>query len=233
MEPTAVNMMGIKDLVGKSIKPGYDTPLTIVGVFKDFIIGSPYQAISPMVVFGNKNFNTLLRLNKHNSTAKNLKISEQIFKKYNSAYPFSYRFADLQFAQKFKEEKQTGILSALFAGLTIFISCLGLLGRAAYMAENCSLEIGIRKVLGAKVSGIAKMLSKEFVMLVVIAIAIAVLVSWWAINKWLQDFTYRIDIGWTTFAIAGLTAILMTALTVSFQAVKAALVNPVKSLKSE
>ena len=234
LNKTAIAKMGLKDPIGKQIKRG-DNPMTIVGVFDDFIIGSPYENISPMMVSGSKNFlyNTVMRLNSQKSTAKNLQIAESVFKKYNPAYPFSYRFVDQQYAQKFKDEKQTAILSALFAGLTIFISCLGIFGLAAYMAENRSKEIGVRKVLGASVPGIVKMLSKEFVVLITIAIAIAIPVSWWAMSKWLQDFTYRIDIGWITFFIAGLIALLITILTVSFQAIKAAIANPVESLRTE
>ncbi len=230
----AVKKMAIKDPVGKIIRRG-DKPLTIVGVFKDFIIGSPYKDVNPMLVlaYKNFNFNTVLRLNEHNSIAKNLNTAQNIFKKYNPSYPFTYHFVDQEYAQKFKDEKQTGSLAGLFAGLTIFISCLGLFGLAAFMAENRSKEIGIRKVLGANVSGIVKMLSKEFVVLVIIAIAIATPAAWWAMNKWLQGFTYRIDIGWITFAVAGSMAIFIAILTVSFHAIKAAMANPVKSLRSE
>ncbi|MEO7046365.1 MAG: FtsX-like permease family protein, partial [Ferruginibacter sp.] len=160
----AVKKMGIKNPIGKIIRRG-DKPLTIVGVFKDFIIGSPYKEVSPMLVLAYEklNFNTVLRFNEHNSMAKNLKTAQNIFKKYNPSYPFTYQFVDQEYAQKFKDEKQTGSLAGLFAGLTIFISCLGLFGLAAFMAENRSKEIGIRRVLGANVSGIVKMLSKEFV----------------------------------------------------------------------
>jgi putative ABC transport system permease protein len=230
----AVKKMGIKDPVGKIIRRG-DKPLTIVGVFKDFIIGSPYKEVNPMLVLAYEkyNFNTVLRLNEHNSIAKNLNTAQNIFKKYNPSYPFTYHFVDQEYAEKFKDEKQTGSLAGLFAGLTIFISCLGLFGLAAFMAENRSKEIGIRKVLGANVSGIVKMLSKEFVGLVIIAIAIATPVAWWAMKKWLQAFTYRIDVGWITFAVAGSMAIIIAILTVSFHAIKAAIANPVKSLRSE
>ena len=231
---TAVKSMGIKDPVGKIIRRG-DNSLTIVGVFKDFIIGSPYKEVNPMLVLGYQkfNFNTILRLSDQNSIAENLNKAQNIFKKYNPAYPFTYQFVDQEYAQKFKDEKQTGALAGLFAGLTIFISCLGLFGLAAFMAENRSKEIGIRKVLGANVTGIVKMLSKEFVILVFISIVIAVPVGWWAMNKWLQSFAYRIQISWWIFLIAGVTAILIALITVSFQAIKAALSNPIESLRSE
>ena len=231
---TAVKSMGIKDAVGKIIRRG-EKPLTIVGVFKDFIIGSPYNEVNPMIVLGYQkfNYNTVMRLSDQNSIAKNLNTAESIFKKYNPAYPFTFQFVDQEYAQKFKDEQQTGSLAALFAGLTIFISCLGLFGLAAFMAENRSKEIGIRKVLGANVGGIVRMLSKEFVILVFISILIAVPVGWWAMNKWLQSYTYRIDIGWQVFAITGLIAIAIALLAVSFHAVKAAIANPIKSLRAE
>lgn len=231
---TAVKKMGIKDPIGKQIQRN-DDALTIVGVFDDFIIGSPYENVSPMMVFGSDawTFNTVMRLNQQNSTVRNLAIAENVFKKYNPAYPFSYRFVDREYAEKFQDEKRMATLSALFAGLTIFISCLGLFGLAAYMAENRSKEIGIRKVLGASVPGIVRLLSREFVALVLIAMIVAIPVGWWAMNKWLQNFTYRIEVGWMTFAMAGLLAVLITLLTVSFQAIKAAVANPVKSIKTE
>lgn len=231
----AVEKIGMEDPIGKLIRSGSNKAYTIVGVFEDFIIGSPYREVSPMLVLGSDkwNFNTVLRLNEHQSTAENLKIIEQVFKKYNPAYPFNYQFVDRQYAQKFKNEKQTAVLSALFAGLTIFISCLGLFGLAAYMAQNRSKEIGIRKVLGASVGGIIKMLSKEFLILVLIAIVIAIPVSWYVMQQWLTDFTYRIDFGWIVFVYAGVGTILIALLPVSFQAIKAAMANPVESLKDE
>ncbi|MEO5909264.1 MAG: ABC transporter permease [Pelobium sp.] len=231
---TALRKTGIKDPVGKILMRG-EKPLTIVGVFKDFIIGSPYKEVNPMVVlaYQNYNYNTLLRLNENNSARKNLGMVEQVFKKYNSAYPFSYQFVDEEYAKKFKDEKQIASLSSLFAGLTIFISCLGLFGLAAYMAQNRSKEIGIRKVLGSSIGSIVQLLSKEFVVLVFIAILIAVPISWWAMSKWLRDYTYRIDIGWVSFVLAGLLAMMIAVLTVSYQAIKAALANPVKSLRTQ
>jgi len=228
---TALAQMHLKDPIGKLINGS----VKIVGVFKDFIIQSPYANVDPMIVFGSKNwaYNLVIRLNTGSDAAKNLETAGQIFKRYNPAYPFSYQFIDREYQQKFNDQQQTGTLAFVFAGLTIFISCLGLFGLASYMAENRSKEIGIRKVLGASVAGIAQMLTREFVFLVVIAIIIASPIAWWAMNKWLQGFTYRIDIGWLTFVIAGLTAIMIAVVTVSMQAIKAALANPVKSIKME
>ncbi|HVW12330.1 MAG TPA: ABC transporter permease [Mucilaginibacter sp.] len=234
LNETAVKQMGIKDPVNSSVKAG--TRLyRVVGVFKDFIIGSPYDNVNPMIVYASKTwtYNTVIRFNGQNDMARNLALAEKIFKKYNPAYPFTYQFVDKDYEQKFNDQQQTGKLAAIFACLTIFISCLGLFGLASYMAENRSKEIGIRKVLGASVTTITRMLTGEFVTLVIVAILIAIPVAFWATHKWLQDFTYRIDIGWLTFAIAGLSAIVIAVLTVSFQSVKAAMSNPVDSIRSE
>lgn len=230
----AVKKMGIKNPVGKQIRRGDDV-LTIVGVFNDFVIGSPYEEVGPMMVFGSRNwlFNTIMRLNANNSTRKNLQIIEDVFKKFNPAYPFSYHFVDQRYAQKFKEEKQTASLSALFTGLTIFIACLGLFGLSAYVAESRIKEIGVRKVLGASVSGIATLLSRDFLKLGIISFVIAAPIAWWAMQQWLQSYTYRIKIEWWVFALSGLLSVFIAIVTVSFQAIKAALANPVNSLRSE
>ena len=234
LNETAVKQLNIKNPVGSFIKSGTST-MKVVGVFKDFIIRTPYLNQGPMIVFGSKYWiwNTLFRFNPQQDMAKNLRKVERIFKKYNPAYPFTYEFVDKEYQLKFADQQQTGRLSAIFAGLTIFISCLGLFGLALYMAETRAKEIGIRKVLGASVANITRMLTNEFVLLVVIAFIIATPIAWWAMNKWLQDFTYRINIGWVTFLAVGLTAILIAVLTVSFQSIKAAIANPVNSIKSE
>jgi len=231
---TAVKQLEIKNPVGSTIYQG-STPMHIVGVFKDFIINSPYVDNKPMIVYASKSwaYNSVIRLNGANGTARDLQIAEKIFKKYNPAYPFTYVFADTEYQQKFNDQQQTGKLAAIFACLTVFISCLGLFGLASYMAENRAKEIGIRKVLGASALSITRMLAREFVILVLIAIAIAAPVALWATNKWLQGFTYRISIGWFTFIIAGLSAVVIAVLTVSFRSVRAAMANPVDSIRSE
>jgi putative ABC transport system permease protein len=231
---TAIKQMGIKNPIGKLIKMGA-SPIKIVGVFNDFIINSPYDNVKPMIVLGSNTWahNTVIRLNPQNVVSKNLQLMEAAFKKYNPAYPFTYQFADKEYQEKFNDEQQTGTLALIFAGLTIFISCLGLFGLASYMAENRSKEIGIRKVLGASVAGIAQMLTREFVTLVVIAIVLATPVAWWAASKWLQNFTYRIDIGWITFVIAGSVAIIIAIITVSGQAIRAAITKPINAIKAE
>jgi ABC-type antimicrobial peptide transport system permease subunit len=234
LNETAITKMGMRNPVGKYIHNG-NTPLRIVGVFKDFIIGSPYSDVNPMIVLSTKywTYNTVVRLNPAIGISRSLRLAEQVFRKYNPAYPFNFQFVDKAYGKKYNDQKQTGSLAALFAGLTIFISCLGLFGLAAYMAENRSKEIGIRKVLGASATGIAQMLTREFVALVILSIVIATPIAWWVMDKWLTNFTYRIEIGWLTFALAGGSAILIAALTVSAHAIKAAMANPVTSIRTE
>jgi ABC-type antimicrobial peptide transport system permease subunit len=188
-----------------------------------------------MVIQGGKGwFNVMhIKLNPANSTAENLKKAESIFKKYNPEYPFDYQFIDEEYARKFEDEKRTGTLTGLFAGLTIFISCLGLFGLAAYMAQNRIKEIGIRKVLGASVTNITTLLSKDFLKLVIVSLVIASPVAGYVMYKWLQDFPYRVHIGWWVFAVAGIAAVSIALVTVSFQAIKAATANPVKNLRTE
>jgi putative ABC transport system permease protein len=191
--------------------------------------------VAPMIIFGSNTWhnNIAFRLNAQNPVSKDLSLAQGIFSKYNPGYPFEYKFADEQYNKKFGDNTRTVRLAGIFAGLTIFISCLGLFGLAAFMAENRSKEIGIRKVLGASIGRVVESLTKEFAALVMLAFLIAVPASWWIMNKWLQDFTYRIDIHWWTLTLAGLLAMTIALLTVSFHAIKAALANPVKSLRTE
>jgi ABC-type antimicrobial peptide transport system permease subunit len=158
---------------------------------------------------------------------------EAVMKRNNPAYPFTYRFVDDQFNQMFISEMLMSKLARVFAALAIIISCLGLFGLAAYTAERRTKEIGIRKVLGASVSGIAGLLSKDFLQLVALACLIAFPLAWWAMTNWLQNYEYRVNIHWWVFAIAGMLSVMIALLTVSFQAIKAAISNPVRSLRTE
>lgn len=235
LNESAVKAMGFKQPLGQVVKDG-DVNYHVVGVIKDFILQSPFYPTKPMVIEGGKSgfFNVMhIKLNDKNSTSQNLKIAETIFKKYNPQYPFDYHFIDDEYAKKFDDEKRTGTLAGLFAGLTIFISCLGLFGLATYMAENRIKEIGVRKVLGASVAGITTLLSRDFLKLVLISFLIAAPVAWWAMSVWLKDYPYRIDIQWWVFVMAGIISIMIAVLTVSYQAIKAAIANPVKSLRTE
>ena len=207
----------------------------IVGVVKDFILHSPFQPSVPMFIVGAKGwFNVMhVRYNKEMPVAKMMDGAEKIFKKYNPEYPFNYSFTDEAYAQKFSDERRVSILAGLFAGLTIFISCLGLFGLVSFMAASRTKELGVRKVLGASLAHIVGLLSKEFLILVIIAFVIASPLAYWAMNNWLKNYTYRIDIHWWVFGISGLTIVLIALATVSFQALKAAVANPIKSLRTE
>ncbi|WDF68027.1 ABC transporter permease [Sphingobacterium oryzagri] len=234
LNESAVKSLHLENPIN-SIVDGDGAKWTVVGVVKDFIIGSPFGDKTPMVILGSAAWFTTIhyRLNPDNNTADNLKAIETIFKKFNPDYPFEYEFIDKTYEQKFKETKAIGTISMLFAGLTIFISCLGLLALIAYMAETRMKEIAVRKVLGASVAQVTSLLSIDFIKLVLIAILIASPIAWWAMEKWLQDYSYRIEIQWYYFATAGLMAVFISMSTISYQAIKAARANPVKSLKDE
>jgi len=232
---SSLKIMKFKDPIGKLVKDN-GIQWHIVGVIKDFILTSPYEPTRPMLISGAKSdwFSVVqIKLNGRNPLAKNLEKAAAIFKKYNPEYPANIQFVDADYARKFENEQRQGTLAALFAGLTIFISCLGLFGLATYMAENRIKEIGVRKVLGASVTGITALLSKDFIRLVVISFVLAAPLSYWAMYKWLQDYTYRVPIQWWVFAAACILSVAIALLTVSFQAVKAARANPVKSLRTE
>jgi putative ABC transport system permease protein len=234
LNESAVKHMGFKEPLGQIIKDnGQDWH--VVGVIKDFIINSPYHPLEPMFIAGAKGwFNVIhIKLNGKNPAEKNIASLKNIFKKYNPSYEVNYRFADEEYAKKFNDEKRTGTLASLFALLTIIISCLGLFGLSSYMAENRIKEIGVRKVLGASITSITALLSKDFLKLVWLSFAIAGPVAYWAMHSWLKNFPYRVSIHWWVFALAGLAAVFIALVTVSFQAIKAAITNPVKSLRTE
>jgi putative ABC transport system permease protein len=158
---------------------------------------------------------------------------EKLFTKYNPEYPFEYHFVDEDYARKFDDTQRTATLTGLFTALTIFISCLGLFGLATYMAEARVKEIGVRKVLGASVLRITALLSKDFLSLVAISIIIATPIAWYAMHIWLLGYSYRINIEWWVFIVAGMLSVIISLITVSYQAIKAAIANPVKSLRTE
>ena len=209
----------------------------IVGVVKDFIYGDMYGKPDPLIFFPQLHYdleNTMyVRIKKQTSTEQAIAKIEAVIKKNNPAYPFDYRFVDDQFDQMFLSEMLVSKLSRVFAALAIIISCLGLFGLAAYTAERRTKEIGIRKLLGASVAGLAGLLSMEFVKLVIVSTLLAFPLAWYAMNNWLQNYAYRVSINWWVFVAAGVAAMLIAVVTISFQAIKAALMNPVKSLKTE
>jgi len=235
LNESAMKVMRLKNPIGTEVRMG-DSRWHVVGVIKDFILESPYSPVAPMIMVGpsSLSFYVLnMKLNPANPVSDNLKNAEAIFKKYNPSYPFEYYFLDEDYANKFANEKQTGQLAALFAGLTIFISCLGLFGLSSYTAENRIKEIGIRKVLGASVLSITQLLSGDFIKLILLSFVIAAPFAWWAMNEWLQSYQYRISVSWWIFAVTLLLSVAIALITISFQSVKAAMMNPAKSLRSE
>ncbi len=235
LNDAAAKVMRLKNPVGTEVRMG-DSRWHVVGVIKDFILESPYAPVAPMIMVGPSSlpFYVLnMKLNPANTVSDNLKKAESIFKKYNPSYPFEYYFLDEDYANKFANEKQTGKLAGLFAGLTIFISCLGLFGLSSFTAENRIKEIGIRKVLGASVLSITQLLSRDFIKLILLSFIIAAPFAWWAMNGWLQSYQYRISVSWWIFAVTLLLSVSIALITISFQSVKAALMNPAKSLRSE
>lgn len=236
LNESAVKLMGFKQPVGQRLFTSHNKQsYQVVGVVKDFVAGSAYEAIQPMIIQGpGAWFNTMhIKLQPGKSTENLLAKAQQIFKTYNPSYPFDYRFTDQLYARMFEEEQRTKTLAGVFAALAILISCLGLFGLSAYVAHSRVKEIGVRKVLGASEFSIAKLLSKDFVKLVLISILIASPVAWFAMQRWLESYEYRTSPGFGTFALAGGMAVLIALITVSFQAVRAAISNPVKSLRSE
>jgi len=232
---TAASLIGFPNPVGKTIKwQGKDH--RIAGVVKDLLMEDPFEPVKPTVFFLQYNdwLNYVtVRLKPGQPLTKALATIEPAFKKYNAGGPFDYQLVDQEYARKFANEQRIGSLATVFAVLAIFISCLGLFGLVSFTAEQRSKEIGIRKVLGASVSSIWRSLSREFVLLVAVACCIAGPLSYYFMHSWLQQYTYRTPIHWWLFAASIAGALLITLATVSIQAVRAALVNPVKSLRSE
>jgi putative ABC transport system permease protein len=231
---TAMKLMGFKDPIGKTIR-WYDNPIHIVGVVKDFHFQSLHDAILPLALFQGKNewFETIIVRTKPGQTSTALAGLEKLERKMNPAFPYTYNFADAQYAALYKSEKVTGRLSVLFAILAVSISCLGLLGLSLFTAEQRVREVGIRKLLGASIPSLFGLLSRSFLGLVAIAYLVAAPLGYWAMSKWLEGFAYRTNISVWTFVVAGLLAILIALATVCWQTLKAATANPVKSLRSE
>jgi len=231
---SALKKIGYKDPIGKPLtfwrKKG-----VIVGVIKDFHFNSLRLPIQPLVIrlMENRGWGSALIRIEKGKTEQVLAGLEKLCKEINPAFPFSHQFSDEEYQLLYTNEKVISQLSKYFAFLAIFISCLGLLGLAIFTAEQRTKEISIRKVLGASVGSVFSLLSKEFIVLVGVSLVIASPIAWWFMNNWLQDYAYRAPISWWIFALAAVLAILIALLTVSFQAIKAAVANPIKSLRSE
>jgi ABC-type antimicrobial peptide transport system permease subunit len=231
---TAAKIMGLKKPVGTVITWG-DTPVTIVGVMKDFVIESPYQKVAPLVMYSpTKNYNYIIaRLNPEQNLNASVSAINKVIKKFNPDFPVDYKFVNDDFEYKLQNEKLLGTLSNWFGGFAIFISCIGLLGLALFMAEQRKKEIGIRKVLGASTANILTLLNKDLIKLVAIANLIAFPIAYIVINKWLSAYEFRISISVLPFAVAISLSFLIAILTVSIQSVKVAKANPVDALKYE
>ena len=242
----AVKELGLKNAIGSRLispdefyngRDGSQYIYTVVGVVKDFHYHSLHEPISPLVMvnakkFGDRSPLVALRIKGDNFKTAIADVGA-VWKKFVKEKPFNYYFLDKSLADQYKAEQTTQRIFTIFSGLAIFIACIGLLGLAAYATQQRTREISIRKVLGASESSIVTMLSKDFLRLVLLSSVIAFPVAWWGMNKWLQDFAYRINMGWWIFIAAGSLAVLVTLFTVSTQAIKAALANPVKSLRTE
>jgi putative ABC transport system permease protein len=233
---TAVGVLGWKspqDAINKELVYGNNRG-RVIGVAKDFHFESLHQKITPVVFFVNPNFYNRISVKLSGSNLSSaLAGVERVWKKYLPDTPYDYSFLDDRFAKLYESEKRQESIFTSFAFIAIFIACLGLFGLSAFIISQRVKEIGIRKVLGADVSSIVLLLSKDFLKLVGIAALIAFVVAWYAMNKWLQDFAYRISIPWWIFVAAGIVAAIIAFVTISFQAIKAALMNPVKNLRTE
>jgi len=233
----ALRKIGYKDPIGKELTMWGDKG-SIVGVMKDYHHNSLHVPIEPLILrLFKKSWNSywgnvLVRTEK-GKTKQAIASMEKTYRQFNPGFPFRYFFTDAEMLKNYKAEHTVSKLSKYFAFLAIFISCLGLFGLVTFTAQQRVKEIGIRKVLGASVSGIVRMLSKDFIKLVLLAAVIAFPVAWWAMNRWLGDFAYRVHIGWWVFVASGIAAMLIALLTVSFQAIKSAIASPVKSLRTE
>lgn len=221
------------DALGKTLVNGENKHLRIVGVVKDFHFKSLHERISPLVMVLNKNFGNLLVKAKPGDVTSLLETMKKQYDGLSPDLPFSYSFLDDRINNTYLAERKTGIILGLFAGLTVFVACLGLFGLATFTAYQRTKEIGIRKVLGATVASIIRLLVTDFVKLVGLAMLIASPIAWWAMNRWLEDFAYRIEIQWWLFGLAGLAAVMIALLTVGGQAIRAAVANPVESLRDE
>lgn len=238
LNEAAVKRMRLSDPIGAQIIAAKGTPyertLNVVGIIENFVWQSPYDDIEPMLIQGPNWSNYIhIRLNASKSLASNIANIELLLKKFNPDFPTDLHFVDEEYTQKFANQKRTARLTGLFSGLAIFIACLGLFGLVSFSTIQRQKEVGIRKVLGASVVGIVSMLSRDFLSLVILAILIASPIAWWIMNKWLDSFAHRIDITPGIFLLAGALAVVLAFITISTLAIKAALSNPVSTLRDE
>jgi putative ABC transport system permease protein len=232
----AMEVMGLTpaNVIGSNLEM-WNGKGKIIGLTNDFNNDNLHHGIEPLIFLYSENIgsNYFIRMDGRVPVNTSLASIEKMFKKYSPAYPFEYSFLDDVFAKEYRTEIVIGKLSLIFTTIAVLISCLGLFGLVAYSAVKRTKEIGVRKVLGASVSNVVVLLSKDFIKLVIIAFLIAAPVAYLIMHRWLQGFAYRIDIGWWLFVTAGLFAVIIALATISFQAIKAAVANPVKSLRTE
>lgn len=233
LNETAIKQMDLKNAVGKRIKvEGREGE--VICIVKDFNIASVHETIRPLILASRPQTNNIVLVKTTGESAKRaLEVTQDLWKKYAPDYPFEYKFLDEHYNEQYKSDQQTEFLFNFFAGIAIIISCLGLLGLVSFTAEQRTKEIGVRKVLGASVASITSLLSRDFLKLVIVAIVIAVPVAWFFMEKWLDNFAFKVALDWKLFLLGGLLTIVTALATISFQSIKAALANPVKSLKSE
>ncbi|TDE18540.1 ABC transporter permease [Dyadobacter psychrotolerans] len=232
----AGKFLGLKNSVAVGFTLHWNgKPFKIIGVIKDMVVQSPYEPVRASIfhLSGDMKGVVLMKLNPARSAHESLAKIETIFKKFDPATPFSYEFVDDAYAKKFGDEERIGKLATFFAVLAVFISCLGLFGLASFVAEQRTKEIGIRKVLGASVFNLWRLLSNDFVLLVIISCLISAPIAWYLLDGWLMKYEYRTEISWWIFVLSAAGALVITLLTVSFQSIKAALMDPVRSLKTE
>ena len=229
-------IMGKVGHVGGQIWRGPSQRLTIIGITKDFVYNNMNETHPEPLIFFNYPANSnyiFLKLKPSNDLQGVLSRLEKVFVKADATQPFDYHFVDADFDHAFQPQQFIGSLATIFGGLAIFISCLGLFGLSAFMAEQRTKEIGVRKVLGASVFSITRLLNRDFLKLVGISFLISFPLAWWLMHNWLQDYDYRVSIHWSFFALAAVISLIITLVTISFQSIKAANANPVKSLGSE
>jgi hypothetical protein len=235
LNESAVKLMQMKDPVGKTIHYGR-RPMQIIGIVRDFHYESLHEPVKPCFITldgpGNIWHKMMVKI-KGGEQSATLNTIQSLYESYNPGFPFEYGFLDEAYQKQYLTESRVGILSRYFAGLAILISCLGLFGLATFTAQKRQKEIGIRKVIGASVNNIVFMLSKDFLRLILLSVLIAFPLAWWMMNQWLHGFAYRTEIGSDVFLITGVSVICITLLTISVQAIRAALANPVSSLRSE
>ncbi len=234
LNESAAKFIGLKNIVGETILWNKQ-PFKVIGVIKDMIVESPYQKVRPQLfhIESDPGGFALMKLNPAASASSSLEKIKKTFATYSPIEPFNFQFVDEEYAKKFGNEERIGKLAGFFAILAIFISCLGLFGMASFMAEQRIKEIGVRKVLGASVVNLWGLLSKDFLGLVIVSLVLAVPLSFYFMGNWLAGYNYHSDLSWWIFAAACAGALIITLATVSYQAIKAAMTNPVKSLKSE